>query len=356
VRAPVRRLAGAAAAAAPGGGAAAAARADVTRAVPILLAAAILVTGCGGEQRTSFLDRYVQDDGRVVRTDQGGDTVSEGQAYAMLLAVADRDADRFAKVWGWTHANLLRPDGLLAWHWKDGHVISDEPATDADLDAARALSLAADRFGNGSYREASRSLMRAIVRGETTWAADRTVLVAGPFARAQSVVNPSYWSPRAYRQLGFEKVAESSRQLVSRLLDSGLPPDWARVEPYGIVPSGPPAGGDVAYSFDAVRVPIRLAESCDPADRELAAKLWPKLRDHPGAARRNLDGTPMDGEQHPAALVGAAAAARAAGDRAASDSLLDRAASLDEQHPSYYGAAWVDLGRAMLVDQSLEHC
>jgi endoglucanase len=328
----------------------------VTRAVLILLAAVALLAGCGGEKRESFLDRYVQDDGRVVRTDQGGDTVSEGQAYAMLLAVADDDADRFAKVWGWTRANLRRPDRLLAWHWKDGHVIGDEPATDADLDTARALSLAGDRFGNQAYRDASRSLMRAIVRGETTWAADRTVLVAGPFARAQAVVNPSYWSPRAYRQLGFEKVAQSSRQLVSRLLESGLPADWARVEPYGIVPSGPPAGGGAAYSFDAVRVPIRLAESCDPADRELAAKLWPKLRDDPGASRRKLDGTPLGGDDHPAALVGAAAAARAAGDRSASDELLDRAAALDADHPSYYGAAWVDLGRAMLVDGSLGRC
>jgi hypothetical protein len=37
-------------------------------------------------------------------------------------------------------------------------------------------------------------------------------------------------------------------------------------------------------------------------------------------------------------------------------SLLDRAASLDAQRPSYYGAAWVDLGRAMLVDHSLGRC
>ncbi len=36
-----------------------------------------------------FLDTYV-DAGRVVRTDQGGDTVSEGQAYGLLLAVGRR--------------------------------------------------------------------------------------------------------------------------------------------------------------------------------------------------------------------------------------------------------------------------
>ena len=94
--------------------------------------------GCGGSEER-FLDRYVDDDGRVVRHDQGGDTVSEGQAYAMLLAVAADDRDRFAQVWDWTRAHLQRGDGLLAWRWAGGRVVDDEPATDADLDAARAL-------------------------------------------------------------------------------------------------------------------------------------------------------------------------------------------------------------------------
>jgi endo-1,4-beta-D-glucanase Y len=326
----------------------------VTR-LALALVIAVVLAGCGDE-RASFFDRYVQDDGRVVREDQGGDTVSEGQAYALLLAVAHGDEAGFARVWNWTRANLQEHGGLLAWRWDGGRVTDHEPASDADLDTARALSLAADRFGEPRYHDASRALMRAIVRDETTWAADRTVLVAGRWARGTAVVNPSYWSPRAYQQLGFEKVAESSRRLTGRLLESGLPPDWARVGSYGIVPSGPPSGGEPAYSYDAVRLPVRLAESCEPADRALAAQMWPKLRGHPGAVRRRLDGTPIGGGEHPAALVGSAAAAQAAGDSAAANDLLDRAAALDADRPSYYGAAWVELGRAMLVDHSLGRC
>ncbi|WP_295787969.1 glycosyl hydrolase family 8, partial [uncultured Microbacterium sp.] len=49
----------------------------------------------------AFLDTYV-DAGRVVRTDQGGDTVSEGQAYGLLLAVAADDPSRFDSIWEWT--------------------------------------------------------------------------------------------------------------------------------------------------------------------------------------------------------------------------------------------------------------
>jgi endo-1,4-beta-D-glucanase Y len=343
--------------AAGGGRAATDSRAHVTRlALAIALLAAALLAGCGEARPEPFLDRYVQDDGRVVRIDQGGDTVSEGQAYALLIAVARGDETRFARVWDWTRAHLRRPDGLLSWRWADGRVTDAEPSTDADLDAARALSLAAARFGEPRYRDASRALMQAIARDETTWAADRTVLVAGRWARGEAVVNPSYWSPRAYQELGFPKVAASSRRLTERLLQSGLPPDWARVEPYGIVPAGPPSGGEPMYSYDAVRVPVRLAESCDPADRSLAARMWPKLRDDPGAARRRLDGTPIGDDEHPAALVGAAAAAQAAGDSRAAGDLLRRAASLNDQRPSYYGAAWVALGRAMLQDHSLGRC
>ncbi len=41
-----------------------------------------------------FLDRYVDEDGWVVRHDQGGDTVSEGQSYATGAAGRPRERDR----------------------------------------------------------------------------------------------------------------------------------------------------------------------------------------------------------------------------------------------------------------------
>jgi endoglucanase len=321
--------------------------------------AAILVlvalTGCGAEA-DGFLDRYVEADGRVVRHDQGGDTVSEGQAYAMLIAVAEGDEERFARVWSWTREHLRRRDGLLAWRWADGRVADPQPAADADLDAARALLLAAGLFEEPRYAVEGRALGRAIAEHETAPGVGTTVLVAGPWARERAVVNPSYFSPRAFAMLGLDELAASSRRLTDRLTESGLPPDWADVEPWGVVPVGPPVGGEPGYAYDAVRVPIRLAESCDAADRALAARLWPRLREQPGAARRALDGTPLTGEESAAALAGAAASAFAAGDEAASRSLLDRAAALDEERPSYYGSAVVTLTRAMLETDALGRC
>ena len=69
-----------------------------------------------------FLDEYVEPDGRVVRRDEGGDVVSEGQAYGMLIAVAVGDETRFRSIWKWTKTNLRRADGLLAWRWADNKV------------------------------------------------------------------------------------------------------------------------------------------------------------------------------------------------------------------------------------------
>jgi endoglucanase len=324
----------------------------------VALVAVVLLTGDdpapGSADR--FLERYVEDDGRVVRHDQGGDTVSEGQAYAMLLAAADGDERRFELVWTWTREHLQRDDGLLSWRWADGRVADPEPAADADLDAARALMVAAERFDEPRYAEDGRALGRAIADHETAAAADKTVLVAGPWARERGALNPSYWSPRAFAALDMHEVAASARRLTDRLTEDGLPPDWAKVEPWGVFPAGSPDGGGPVYSYDAVRVPLRYAESCDPADRKLAARLWPSLQHEPGAAKRGLDGAPMTGDESPVALAGAAASAHAAGDERAARELLDRAAALDEEHPSYYGSAVVALARATLEQRALGRC
>ena len=67
----------------------------------------------------------------------------------------------------------------------------------------------------------------------------------------------------------------------------------------------------------------------------------------------DLSGRPAGNTLHPVALVAAAGAAAAAGKTAARDSLLDAADALDQRAPTYYGAAWVALGRIMLTTKLL---
>ncbi len=54
--------------------------------------------------------------------------------------------------------------------------------------------------------------------------------------------------------------------------------------------------------------------------------------------------------------MGAAGAARAAGDRRTTRELLDRAEKLDNEFPTYYGSALVALGRLMLTTDRLGAC
>ena len=119
-----------------------------------------------------------------MRRDQGGDTVSEGQAYAMLLAVALGRPRAASSASGRGRAtNLQRDDGLLAFRWRDGEVADPQAATDADLDAARALVLAGERFRSPSLRRQGLRVARAIMAKETVRRGGRRVLVAGPWAR-----------------------------------------------------------------------------------------------------------------------------------------------------------------------------
>ena len=151
----------------------------------------------------SFLDTYVEDDGRVSRKDQGGDTVGEGQAYGMLVAAAAGDEDRFNSIWGWTKDNIRRPDGLISFLWKDGKVADPEAASDADVDATRALLVASCRFKNPALRNEAIELAKAIMSEETADFLGAPVLAAGPWARKAPVtVNPSYFAPATFAALG----------------------------------------------------------------------------------------------------------------------------------------------------------
>ncbi|MGH2734183.1 MAG: glycosyl hydrolase family 8 [Actinomycetota bacterium] len=318
-----------------------------------------------------FLDTYVATDGRVVRHDQGGDTVSEGQAYAMLLAAGLRNRERFRTVWWWTRTNLQRPDGLLSWHWADGEVVDPESAADADLDAARALLLAAEKFGEPSYLRDARRLAEAIMANERVSVDGRALVVAGPWGRpAPHVFNPSYFSPRAHALLGAATDDErwsTSRHLGYELIEQlrgeqgPLPPDWSKVSPEGdawAVPA-PRTYEGVRYSYDAMRLPLRLAQDCSERGRDLAAGLWPFFRgrrDDPIAPAYTLDGRRMAPGEHPGAVVAAAASAHAAAEEEAAADLLDRAESLQEEHPTYYGGALLALGRMALQTSRLGSC
>lgn len=291
----------------------------------------------------TFLSTYVGADGRVIRRDQGGDTVSEGQAYALLLAVSEGDRAMFDRVLSWTDTHLRRSDGLYSWRWRDGAVLDPEPASDADLDAATALVIAARRFGDVAYAARARELAAAILTHETFAAGSSIALAAGPWAVQRRVLNPSYTSPAAFAILGsltgdprWDQLSATSRAQIRSLTEHGAPPDWAMLVPDGRVQaaadsSGSPGAG--AFGFDAARVTIRWAMSCDAADRAVAAlDRGVLLRDSGAPLRSSALGA-----------LAVAGAARASGDSAAEARALQEARSAERRRHSYYGSAWIAL-------------
>ncbi len=253
-----------------------------------------LLSGCGGSSSSQssppqpensavaaaqrFLERYVDSDGRVVRRDQGGDTVGEGQAYGMLMAAAIGDAQHFDSIWTWTQQNLRRPDGLISFLWQNGRVIDPQAASDADLDASRALLLASCRFHRPEYRREAVALGDAILRVETTTVNGMPVLVAGPWA---ITLRRSCWTqatsrpPPTRRCMPLQAIlaGTGSRRARARSRRS-----WCRVRTDAAARLGAARGGKpvpigspsapqspALFGFDAVRTLVRYAEDPNPA-------------------------------------------------------------------------------------------
>jgi endoglucanase len=317
----------------------------------------------------AFLDGYVNADGRVVRRDQGGDTVGEGQAYGMLAAAAVGDGARFDRMWRWTQDHLMRRDGLLSFRWAQGRVQDPQAAADADLDAAHALLVGSCSLHRPDLRAAGLRLGSEVLAHETGRSAGGPVLAAGPWAARgrRIVVNPSYldpqtlmWLARASSDQRFSALAGNGHQVIGALARP-LPPDWGTITPStgtaraAAAASG--ASGPARFGFDAARTLVRLAADPDPIGRGIAARAWRVFRGRPAntiVVEHQLDGRRAGHTHHPVALVGAAGAASAAGDRAAAKQLLDAAAALQRADPTYYGAAWVALGRLMLTTDRLQ--
>jgi endoglucanase len=309
----------------------------------------------------AFLHRYVMPDGRVARFDQGGDTVSEGQSYGLLLAEVAGEPAEVRLIWSWTRAHLQRPDGLLAFHADPaGRVIDRSSATDADLVTAWGLA----RSGDAALRSAGIAMARAVLDRETTTLPDGALLLsAGDWATGRPAsLNPSYWVFPALTALSradpdgrWAAVSSSARRALATLTLDGtaLPPDWARADGDRLSPTPAPNGQAprVQYSFDAQRCLVWLAA----ARRDGAAGYTALLGRASDSTAQSLDpdGRVLVANRSAVAAVAAAAAADAAGSAGARDRLLATAAGIEQRTPTYYGAAWVALGRALLTTDLL---
>ena len=127
-------------------------------------------------------------------------------------------------------------------------------------------------------------------------------------------------------------------------------------------PPGPGPSDSDRYGFDAFRLPVRWAASCDATDRRTAAALWPSL-ERPALGGGATVDLSVSGSRagtgavrSPVGLVAAAGAGWAAGHRHDALALLGRAEEMNRARPTYYSSAWVALGLILLGTQRLGTC
>lgn len=303
----------------------------------------LIAPGCREVERPDILDaswagyraRFIEADGRVVRPEHDHNTVSEGQAYALLRAAWMDDQPTFDRVWRWTRQHLYgaaaTPPGLMAWRWSPATGIADpQAATDADLDLALALLEAAGRWERPTddaappYAEAARGALQSILSAAlVTDDNGRHLLLPGAWADQRRdgrgvVLNPSYLAPAWYR--AFHHATGDARWLdlvddAYLVLDavttprSPHAPDWVRWWSSG---RWVPEGDDPRSGWDAVRIPWRIATDAlwfaEPrASRWMEQTLGPVIRARldagaPLPVEWSLAGQPLGTEDHPLSL------------------------------------------------------
>lgn len=240
---------------------------------------------------TSFKNRFVSSEGRVIDTGNNGISHSEGQSYGMLFAVAFNDQASFDLINGWTEKNLSRPtDALHIWRYlpnEKNPTPDDNNATDGDLLIAMAMSRAAALWGRPQDASGARAIAQAIREKLIANAGSRLVLLPGVngFARKDDmIVNLSYYNFVAFNELNlidssplWQVLALDGLALIeaARFGRWQLPPDWLSVSRTGgdltIAADWPPL-----CSYDAIRVPLNLtwAQNIPPAVAASFDNFW----------------------------------------------------------------------------------
>jgi endoglucanase len=187
---------------------------------------------------------FIQADGRVIDYN-GNITTSEGQSYAMLRAFWLRDKVTFDKVYKWSKDNLQIPRGDHLFSWKWGQradltwgALDKTSASDADQDIALALLLAYREWKDPVYLEDARLILNDIWERLTVNLPIGRVLLPGdwPQKGREYQINPSYFSPYAYRVFtemdpdhDWTVLIDSSYEILARAIaqtETHLPPDW----------------------------------------------------------------------------------------------------------------------------------
>jgi len=220
----------------------------------------------------AYKKRFVRA-GRVI-DDVNRISHSEGQGYAMLIAVKAGDRTAFEEIWQWTKRELyVDPSGLAAWKWDDGaasKVTDKNNASDGDILIAWALAEAAERWGSLQHRQAARDIIRAIGKDNIALSPAGLILTPGRIGFSPEdhsdgqVLNLSYWVFPAFERFkaldsetDWTAVQATGLKLLreSRFGPLRLPADWIAI---GAGRPAPAKAFPAKFSYNAIRIPLYL--------------------------------------------------------------------------------------------------
>ncbi|MEW6344403.1 MAG: cellulose synthase complex periplasmic endoglucanase BcsZ [Pseudomonadota bacterium] len=258
-------------------------------------AAAATAAQCDWPAYRSFVERFVQADGRVIDySTPTQQTTSEGQSYGMFFALVANDRATFDRLLGWTRTNLagnqfdVQKLSLPAWQWgkkPDGSygVLDPNSASDSDLWIAYDLLQAGRLWHDTGYTKLGEALATQIASKEVVSLAGLgPMLLPGPQGFQSGGVtrlNPSYLPLPVLRALAraqpggpWSKLADNALQLVKTTAPQGFAPDWAAWRAGQFVVD--PKSGDTG-SYDAIRVYLwaGMTASADPLAKPWLAAL-----------------------------------------------------------------------------------
>ncbi|MGC4086960.1 MAG: glycosyl hydrolase family 8 [Polyangiaceae bacterium] len=216
---------------------------------------------------------FVRDDGsfkKVIRPENGNDTVSEGIAYGMLIAVNMNDQQLFDGLYGYWKSKKAAGSsaaGLMNWCIPAGSgscPASGGSATDADEDAAFAL-LQAGKVWGGSYAADGKALVQDIYASADI---DKTTKLPAGGSQFGNKYNPSYFAPAYYRAFAAIDSGNDWNGVVTAVYDAianisgtyGLVPAWCAASggKQCMVADSNGGANDQLYQYDSHRTPMRI--------------------------------------------------------------------------------------------------
>jgi endoglucanase len=213
---------------------------------------------------TSWKKKFF-DGTKIVRPENGNDTVSEGIGYGMLIGVFMNDQPMFDALWTYAKSKF-NGNHLMAWCQGTGQSgscgTSSTSATDGDEDMAYALLMASKQWSGGSYASDATALIGNIFAHEV----NGTTLVAGDSFGSNGLneLDPSYFAPSYYRAFAsvdsghnWMGVLNQCYTILAAASGSyGLVPNW--VTSAGVGTGAVDSAKGIYFGYDACRTPFRI--------------------------------------------------------------------------------------------------